>query len=289
MDNDGNDSFWMRMIAVVLCATVAIGLYKEVPRIVDSMRQKQAAKSLPQECRRNITMPNSFVIVYVRDSPARPNAPVGSGVLVSKTIAGKKRLMLVTARHVASAIVALRGRMEIGYMNDSNGIVRKPVQNRFWLIDGDRNDDLAVLDVTGEINRSSIDLDGDGPIKYATTDRFEELGIKTGSLAFAVCGNVGEENFAPRAGLYIGKFKPPSASEELCIFASDAIPGNSGSPMFVMVNEDIYFVGVFSAKTTANGKSYLGVVPLDRLMPLLGTKGMVYFTSDKEKLKADPR
>ena len=46
------------------------------------------------------------------------------------------------------------------------------------------------------------------------------------------------------------------------------------------------FVGVFSAKTTANGKSYLGGVPLDRLMPLLGTKGMVYFMSDKEKLEA---
>ena len=25
MDNDGNDNFWLRMIAVVLCATIAIG------------------------------------------------------------------------------------------------------------------------------------------------------------------------------------------------------------------------------------------------------------------------
>ena len=50
MNNDSNDSSWMRTMTAVLCAVVAIGLYKEVPRIVDSVRQKLSAKEQPCKC-----------------------------------------------------------------------------------------------------------------------------------------------------------------------------------------------------------------------------------------------
>lgn len=50
MNNDSNDSSWMRTMTAVLCAAVAVGLYKEVPRIVDSVRQKLSAKEQPCKC-----------------------------------------------------------------------------------------------------------------------------------------------------------------------------------------------------------------------------------------------
>jgi len=210
----------------------------------------------------------------------------GEGGIVSKTIAGKKRLVLLSARHVAATVAAMGCKVEVGFMDESGGIVRNPVQNHLWLVDGDRDDDIAVLDLTGEIDHSSIDLDSDTPVKSATSDRFEELGIKPGGMAFAVCGNVGEENFAPKTGWYLGKRRIPSSPDELCIFAFDTIPGNSGSPMFVMANDEIYFVGVFSSGTKDGGPNLAAVVPLDNLMPLLREKGLQYFTSDKKTLKA---
>ena len=61
--------------------------------------------------------------------------------------------------------------------------------DRIWLIDGEKDDDLAVLDLTDEVEHSAIDLDGDERVKFATSDQFEGLGIKRGCKAFSVCGS----------------------------------------------------------------------------------------------------
>ena len=179
------DDFWSRMLAVALCATVAIGLYRAAPSIWDRLTAKEPSEtaSVPRSPipvhrsqSMNIAIPNTVVLVGVRDTPlATQNKYIGSGVLVSKVVAGRKRLMLLTARHVASVAVGLRGKVELGLMAPGGGVERKSVEYVMWLIDGEKDDDLAILDLTDEMEHSAIDLDNGSPIKFVTTDKFSAM------------------------------------------------------------------------------------------------------------------
>ena len=296
------DDFWPRMLAVALCATVAIGLYRATPRIWDRLKAKNSTQETvsrmsagalakadsPSESM-NISIPNSVVLVGVRDTPlATQNKYIGSGVLVSKVVAGKKRLMLLTARHVASIAVGLRGKVELGLMAPGGGVERKSVENGMWLIDGEKDDDLAILDLTDEMEHSAIDLDNGSPIKFVTSDKFGAIDIKNGSRAFGVCGSPGEDNFIVRTGWYLDKLPAEIMNSELYAFLMDAIPGNSGSPMFVVENDVIYLVGIFSRGMKEENRSYAGVVPLDSLLKLLSDKGAPYFDSAEARKRHLP-
>ena len=283
---DSNDNFWKNLIATSLCMAVAIGLYKSAPKILDGLAPRNPTRESsssrdeagsPGYYNVRMSIPDAVVIVSVRDSPfPEYNKPIGSGVLVSKVVAGKKRLMLLTARHVATTVVNLHGMVGLGLMAEGNTVKNVTVKKALWLADTDTDDDVAVLDITDELEHSSIDLDNRLDVKFATSDRFDEIGIKPGSKAFAVCGNPEKENFTPKAGWYMGKIKPSHSEKDLYVFLMEGIPGNSGSPMFVLENGITSLVGIFSCGMPPENK-YAGVVPLDNLIKLLDGRGIPYF------------
>lgn len=60
--------------------------------------------------------------------------------------------------------------------------LRRPVNAEKWYnSEKTAEEDVAVLDLTDELEHSSIDLDNGYQVKFATSDRFNEIGIKTGN------------------------------------------------------------------------------------------------------------
>lgn len=96
-----------------------------------------------------------------------------------------------------------------------------------------------------------------------------------------MCGNPEQESFTPKAGWYVGKVKPSHSKSDLYVFHLKGVPGDSGSPIFVLENGITYLVGIFSCGMPPENK-YIGVVPLDNLMKLLGGNGMPYFGAAEE-------
>lgn len=125
--------------------TVAIGLYKSAPKFLDGLAPKKPTTESSSSrdgaggagyYNVKMSIPDAVVIVSVRDSPLPEyNKPIGSSVLVSKVVAGKKRLMLLTARHVATAVVNLHGMVTLGLRAKGNTVKNVTVKKALWLAD----------------------------------------------------------------------------------------------------------------------------------------------------------
>lgn len=271
---DRSQAGFADFIFIVLAIMAGWGVFDSVksqvdylvssPKAVDVRQQKSVNANSPVvDAHKMLVVPRSAVLMGVKGSPvALERTDVGSGVIAKTRIGEHERVILITARHVANMIHALRGKLEIGYMTEK-AIERRVIDRMIWLVDEDTDDDLAILDVSDlGLEDRAIDLDGNTDVKVARLEDFDLCGIKAGCQAVAVCGSPRTGGFDLKCGWYIREL------DGFAIFAMNVVPGNSGSPVFAFMNNVLYFVGIYSAAIRSDFDG-LVAAPLDNVFRLL--------------------
>lgn len=227
---------------------------------------------------RRIEMPSCMVILSVTNAPmAQYNGPIGSGVLVKKMIGGKQHTILMTARHVAYAGSAISKTFQIHVLT-ATGIEHLKLKEEAWLVDGEKDDDLALLDVSYlNIADRAIDLDNGGEVKVLKGKDFAAKGVRRGTKAFALCGEPAKMDFVTKAGLYSG------VDHGYNVITFESVPGNSGSPVFALVGDTVYFMGLTSLGGMVGKLKIACVVPLDNLYRLIDLETESYFAAEVKK------
>lgn len=189
----------------------------------------------------NLTMPKAVVLLGAKlPKDVGPVKYVGTGIIIKKRLEGKERVLLLTARHVATTVISMRNNLELGVIVP-DGIQPTTVSNRVWLADERTSEDIAMLDLTElGFEDCAIDFDGGGVIKIAEDGDFENGRFKKGCKAFAVSGEVKKTKIALRPGWYL------QAHDGMRIFCIASIHGNSGSPIFLYVDNTVYFAGILT-------------------------------------------
>lgn len=279
----------MAVLGVVGCLLLYPTLRAELVYITGgrpaSAQSSQSAEAASGVVRMNIRLPSATVMLAPGEkSVPGADRPIGSGVLVKKVIGDRLRTLLVTARHVAYAGAAITPKREILLWGE-NGIERIALNDDPWLIDPEKDDDLALVDVTDlGLDYRAIDLDCKESLVCLRSNQLAEHGIVAGAKAVAVCGDPATTNFVPKAGYYAGEKRGYQ------VFAINAVPGNSGSPVFVCDVEKnvVYFVGIYSLGSTGKHDS-MGAVPLDNLYRMIELGADEYFNNDDKRNAQQPR
>lgn len=244
---------WLTKLAYFALIVVSVvGLAREV--ITRSQENVSNANMVSDAhmTRMNFSMPKATVLIGVSDSPVlQQDAFIGTGVLIGVRVGKEDETILVTAHHVANAVVALRGTLTIGIIAE-HGVERVLVGDRRWFLD-DKDKDLTFVDVSdcGLIKKS---LDASCMVPHSKP--------KYGDKVFGVFGIPEKESFEPRTGWYL---KNTEGQHLLNMKVED---GNSGSPIFLFKDGKISLLGICSRNPVANDEIILAS-PIEAVVEMI--------------------